>query len=161
MDLVAGAMVDPALSLPATFVATAQSPAPDTRQDGRDITVTGCLTTALDGRSYALTPLTLAPVAKAIGRSTAGVRQTFTYELTGKTDELRAHVNKVVTAKGRVVPSVERSTDVDRTRESTTRPSGGSDATPTVEVQEEVEIEVRRMRVASVTSEGKACPATR
>ncbi|MBA2356098.1 MAG: hypothetical protein H0V80_15715 [Acidobacteria bacterium] len=126
---------------------------------GQEVNVTGCLTANIDGRSYALTPADQSGRAGELGRTTTRVRPTFTYELVGKAEEFRSHANKVVTARGRVDASAQKEAAVSTTTESSAKPATGSGGTPTVEVKEQAQIEVRRLHVTSLSSEGAPCPS--
>jgi hypothetical protein len=123
------------------------------------ITVNGCLTARPDGQSYALTPVKAPQVGDAIAKSASDVKPTFTYELVGDADQFRPHVGRLVTANGRVDTSAKKSEDVDKEQKAAP-PATTRDAKPQVKVEERARIEVRRLVVSSLTSEGKACPAT-
>lgn len=145
------------LTLAGTFGAEAQ----DRRGKApRDVTITGCLTARPDGKSYALTVIKAPPLADAARTATSDVKETFTYELVGRPDELRPHVGHVVTAKGRIDSSMDTDAEV-ASRRTETPPPAASDVKPTVKVEERADIEVRRLTVSSVVSDGKPCPATK
>ncbi len=127
-------------------------------EGGQELTVTGCLTASIDGRSYALSPAdsTHTPAAGAL--ATPG-STTITYELVGNAEDFRRHANTMVTARGRADALPGVGTEMER--ESTAQQQGmaGSNATPTVETKEEVDVNVRRLHVASVVATGDTCPS--
>lgn len=125
---------------------------------GPEISVSGCLTANLDGRSYALTPTDSATSPAERSMQMPG-RTTVTYELVGDAEDFRRHANTVVTARGREDASVRREADVERKDETEQRPSPGASDVPTVETKEEVEVDVRRLHVVSVAASGAVCPS--
>jgi hypothetical protein len=135
-----------------------QAPEAGMPKHGQDLTITGCLTANIDGRSYALTPTDTPATPSSRSLQVPG-RETLTYELIGNPDDLRRHVNTVVTARGRASATDPREAEMERQNESQQRPAAGTRDTPTVETKEEVDINVRRLHVASVTGSGEACPS--
>ena len=86
-------------------------------------------------------------------------RETVTYELVGNAEDFRRHANTIVTARGREDAGARREADAERKDEAEQRPAPGASGTPTVETKEEVEVNVRRLQVASVVATGNACPS--
>src|SRR5918993_1797415 len=111
---------------------------------GPEVSVTGCLTANIDGRSYALTPSDTSATASERTLQMPG-RDTVTYELVGNSEEFRPHANSVVTVRGREDASARRDSEVERKDEAEQRPAAGAKDTPTVETKEEVDINVRRL----------------
>ena len=139
-----------------TDMATASTPAAP--ENGRDLTVTGCLTAGLDGRSFALTPSDTRPTEAGQALQMPG-RDTITYELVGKATDFEGRANTIVTATGREDASVARDAGVERKDETTQPAAAGSSDTPTVETKEEVQVNVRRLHVTNVLATGQACPS--
>jgi hypothetical protein len=126
--------------------------------NGQDLTVTGCLTANIDGRSYALTPSDSPNTPTGAGLAMPG-RSTVTYELVGNAEDFRPHANMVVTARGREDASAMREAEVEREDEGQARGAQVGEGTPTVETKEEVEVNVRRLHVTSVVASGSECPS--
>lgn len=126
--------------------------------NGQDLTVTGCLTANIDGRSYALTPSDSPNTPTGAGLAMPG-RSTITYELVGNAEDFRPHANMVVTARGREDASAMRQTEVEREDEGQARGARVGEGTPTVETKEEVDVNVRRLHVTNVMASGQACPS--
>lgn len=126
--------------------------------NGQDLTVTGCLTANIDGRSYALTPSDSPNTPAGAGLAMPG-RKTVTYELVGNTEDFRPHANMVVTARGREDGSATRTAEVEREDEGQARGAQVGEGTPTVETKEEVDVSVRRLHVTTVMATGEACPS--
>lgn len=127
-------------------------------ENGQDLTVTGCLTANIDGRSYALTPSDSPNTPTGAGMAMPG-RSTITYELVGNTEDFRPHANTVVTARGREDASAMREAEVEREDEGQARGAQGDNGTPMVETKEEVDVNVRRLHVTGVVASGNACPS--
>jgi hypothetical protein len=125
---------------------------------GPEISITGCLTANIDGRSYALTPSDTSATASERSLQVPG-RETVTYELVGNGEDFRSHVNSVVTVRGREDASARREADVERKDKAEQPASAGAKDTPTVETKEEVEVNVRRLHADSVVATGNACPS--
>jgi len=135
------------------------SPAGDNRAArGPEISVTGCLTANIDGRSYALTASDTANTPAERTLQMPG-RETMTYELVGNGEDFRPHVNGVVTVRGREDASARREADVERKDKAEQPPAAGTKDTPTVETKEEVEVNVHRLYADSVVDKGSACPS--
>lgn len=134
------------------------SQAPAMPENGQDLTVTGCLTANIDGRSYALTPSDSPNTPTGAGMAMPG-RSTITYELVGNAEDFRPHANTVVTARGRDDASAMRSAGVEREDEGQARGGQVGEGTPTVETKEEVDVNVRRLHVTNVVATGQACPS--
>lgn len=142
----------------ATEASRPADPQAATAGPGQDLSVTGCLTAGLDGRSFALTPSDARPTEAGQALQMPG-RETITYELVGNATDFGRHANTIVTARGREDVSVARKAEVEREGESEQRPAAGSRDTPTVETKEKVEVNVKRLHVASVIGSGQACPS--
>jgi hypothetical protein len=125
---------------------------------GPEISVTGCLTANVDGRSYALTPSDTASTPSERSLQVPG-RDTVTYELVGNSEDFRRHANSVVTVRGREDVSARRDAEVDRKAETQQQPAAGVKDTPTVETKEEVDINVHRLHADSVVATGNTCPS--
>lgn len=125
---------------------------------GPEISVTGCLTANIDGRSYALTPSDTAGTPSERTLQVPG-RETVTYELVGNGEDFRRHANTVVTVRGREDASARREQDVEHEAKAEQPPAAGAKDTPTVETKEEVEVNVRRLHADNVVASGSACPS--
>jgi hypothetical protein len=122
---------------------------------GPEVTVTGCLTGGREANAFALTAARdpLASGTLQVGR---GEVPTYTYELVGATNDLAQHVGRHVEIRGRVDPDVKESVDFEaRTRDE--QPASTGQGTPSVETREEVEVDVRRLHVLSVTPTDRRC----
>ena len=137
---------------------TAPSGGETTAARGPEMSVTGCLTANVDGRSYVLTPSDTSGTPSERTMQMPG-RETVTYELVGNGEEFRRHANTVVTVRGREDASARRESDIERKDEAEQRPAAGVKDTPTVETKEEVEVNVRRLHAESVVASGNACPS--
>ncbi|BCS31688.1 hypothetical protein TBR22_A08910 [Luteitalea sp. TBR-22] len=126
--------------------------------NGPEVSITGCLTSSLEGRSYALTPTDTRTTPAERAMQVPG-RDTLTYELVGDAELFRPHANTVVTARGREDASVRRDAEVEREDETEQRPAAGMKDTPTVETKEEVDVNVRRLHVTTVVATGNTCPS--
>ena len=125
---------------------------------GPEVSITGCLTSNIEGRSYALTPSDMRATPAERAMQMPG-RDTITYELVGDAEQFRPHANTVVTARGREDAGARRGADVERETEAEQRPAAGVKDTPTVQTTEEVDVNVRRLHVATVVATGQACPS--
>lgn len=117
-------------------------------------TVTGCLKGGSAAGTYVLVTEP-AEMGAEVERATRGLVTTYTYTLVGQ--DLDSHVGRQVAVTGAVEDRDE--VEVDESREQTAAPNrvGGDTVTPTVEVEEEAVIEVRRMRVDTVQPTGEPC----
>ena len=94
--------------------------------------------------------------------SGSGETPTYTYELTGNTADLASHVGKQVQVRGRLDDDRKDEVKVDK-EEETKLPetqSGKDTVTPAIETDTEMNINVRRLQVSSVTETGRACPSS-
>ena len=140
----------------------AAEPADEPRRDVGDpeaVTVTGCLTTA-DGR-FVLTELQPVAGVQPGGRPETGVPTTETYELVQLEDQLRPHVGRQVRVYGQAEPT--RVAEVrERTPQTgptgTTGPESGSDRAR-VNTESRVRVEMRKLRISTVTPTGAPCAA--
>ena len=123
--------------------------------DGKQLEVTGCLTANTQTNQYVLTANTTA-FTSMTNRAGAGEAESFHYQLMGGTD-LQQYVGKEVIVKG----SIEgKGADVNI--ESKDKPviaekSRGDEVTPAVESKQEIEMQVERLNVASISPTGSAC----
>ena len=125
---------------------------------GDDVTVTGCLTAAADRAAFVVTADPNALTSGAL-HAGSGETPTYTYELTGNTGDLASHVGKQVQVVGRLDDDRDDEVEVDdevETKLPETR-SGDDKVTPAIETDTEININVRRLHVASVTQTGKLC----
>jgi len=134
----------------------------DSKQQGKTITVHGCLTRG-QTNSFVLTPTEAGdPLSSSVAEKTHGVVPTYTYQLSDGRN-LDAYVGQVVAATGTVDPHAKGAAKIDEGSEHTTQPSSATPQgkTPTVKTEEKAKIEVRHLAVQSVTSTGKSCSAGR
>lgn len=135
-------------------------PTRDAAASGENVTITGCLTTAADRGAFVVTADRNALTSGAL-HAGDGETPTYTYELTGNTNDLAQHVNQQVEVTGRldddrddeVKVDQEQKTELPRTQ------SGDEKVTPAVETDTEIEINVRRLNVSSVRQTGRTCSA--
>ncbi len=121
------------------------------------IKVTGCLTAAPDRNAFVVTADRHALTSSTL-TATQGETPTFTYELTGDTSNLPAHIGQQVEVTGRL-DDARTEVDVDEKSEAT-QPSvrsGKDTVTPAIETESEVEINVRRLHVSAVAATGRTC----
>jgi hypothetical protein len=125
---------------------------------GDEITVTGCLSGAADRAAFVVTADRNALTSGAL-HSRDGETPTYTYELVGNTADLSQHVGKQVQVTGSLDEDREEEAKVDDEAESKQPPvqSGDDKVTPAIETDTEMEIEVRRLTVSTVTPTGRAC----
>lgn len=130
----------------------------DGRATGNDITVTGCLTAAADRAAFVVTADRNALTSGAM-YSGAGGTPTYTYELTGNTGDLAAHVGRQVEVTGRL--DDDRKDDVQvGEKEKTELPavqSGDRTVEPAITTETKLDINIRRLEVASVAPTGQGC----
>jgi len=134
----------------ATYKDNAARALPDRDQ----VEVTGCLTANTDLNQFVLTANSTA-LTSLTNRAGGGQAETFHYQLVGGTN-LEQYVGKEVAVKG----SVEGKTkDVDiESKEGTTKDkSRGEEATPAIQSKSEIDMQVQRLNVASITPTGSAC----
>jgi hypothetical protein len=134
-----------------TSGATAQVPG-----GGDTVTVTGCLTGAPDGKSYVLTA-DANPMASTTARSAGTNLETFTYALVGG-QNLKPELGKKVTVTGRVEKTKDR-VDAD-TKDVSEQPRTDKPAgTAQVESKQDIDINIRQLRVETVKATGEKCDA--
>lgn len=130
------------------------------RASGDEVTITGCLSAAADRGAFVVTADRNALASGALYSGSGGT-PTYTYELTGSTDDLAAHVGRQVEVKGRL--DDDRKDDVQVSKEEKTDlpevQSGDRTVEPTITTETELDINIRRLQVASVTSTGQGCQA--
>lgn len=127
---------------------------------GDEITVTGCLTGAADRGAFVVTADRSALVSGAL-HAGDGETPTYTYELTGDTQNLAANVGRQVKVTGRLDDDRDDEVKVND-EEKTTLPStqsGKETVTPAIETDAELEINVRRLAVSAVSPTGQPCAA--
>jgi hypothetical protein len=125
-----------------------------TADKGR-VEVTGCLAADPQTRQFVLTAHSNALSALA-NRAAAGEAETFHYELVGGSD-LQSMVGKEVRVIGDVAGK-GKDVDIKRTERSTEpEKAPGVDATAAVKTTEQIEMQVERLKVASITPTGSAC----
>jgi hypothetical protein len=124
--------------------------------DRDQIEVTGCVTSNPELNQFVLTA-NADLVARAAGRAAAGEAETYSYQLAAQTN-LQDYVGKEVVVKG---VKEGHGVDVDfQAKEKTQLPetkSGDKDVTPAIKTKEEVELQVERLRVASIKPTGSPC----
>jgi hypothetical protein len=126
------------------------------------MTVSGCLTAS--GDRFVLTALEPAAGGQqrppgAEGQARA-VPTTETYELINLEDQLRAHVGRQVRVVGQAEPP--RVADVRGLEPSTaagTTGEQGSDARARVDIETRTRVEMRKLRISTVTPTGGECGA--
>lgn len=127
---------------------------------GDEMTVTGCLTSAADRGAFVVTADRNALASGAL-HAGDGETPTYTYELTGNTAELSQHVGRQVQVKGRLDKDRDDEVKVDQ-QEKTEMPatqSGNEKVKPAVETDTEMNINIRRLNVSSVSQTGAPCSA--
>jgi hypothetical protein len=125
---------------------------------GDDITVTGCLTAAADRGAFVVSADRNALTSGAL-YANSGETPTYTYELTGNTADLTAHVNQQVEVSGHLDDDRKDRAKVDQ--EETVKhaevQAGKDKVAPAIETDTEMDINVRRLQVASVKPTGRPC----
>ena len=125
---------------------------------GDEITVTGCLTSAADRGAFVVTADRNALTSGAL-HAGDGETPTYTYELTGNAADLAQHVGRQVQVTGRVDDDREDEVKVDE-EEKTELPktrSGDDTVKPAIETETEMDINVRRLHVASIAPTNRPC----
>jgi hypothetical protein len=128
---------------------------------GEEVTVTGCLTSASDRGAFVVTADRNALTSGAL-HAGDGETPTYTYELAGNTNDLAQHVGRQVQVTGRLDDDRDdevKVDDEDKTELPRTQ-SGDDKVTPAIETDTEVNINVRRLNVSSVSQTGRACTTT-
>jgi hypothetical protein len=124
--------------------------------DKDQIEVTGCLTANATTNQFVLTANSTALTSLA-NRAGAGEAETHHYQLEGG-NNLQQYVGKEVVVKG---VRTGRGTDVNieskEKTEGTPTKSRGDEVTPAIQSKEEVELQVERLNIASITPTGAAC----
>lgn len=127
---------------------------------GDETTVTGCLTSAADRGAFVVTANRNALTSGAM-HAGDGETPTYTYELTGNAADLAQHVGREVEVTGRLDDDRDDEVDIDR-EEKTELPevqSGDETVKPAIETETEMNINVRRLSVSSISPTGAACQA--
>ena len=125
---------------------------------GDEVTITGCLSGAPDRAAFVVTADRNALTSGAL-YSGSGETPTFTYELTGNSADLATHVGKQVKVTGTLDKSRDdevKVNDEDKTKLPEVQ-SGKDKVTPAIETDAELEINVKRLHVATVTPTGSPC----
>jgi hypothetical protein len=137
-----------------------QNSALDVRRDagGKEITVTGCLTSAADRGAFVVTADRNALTSGAL-HAGDGETPTYTYELTGNAADFTPHVGRQVEVKGRVDDDRDDDVKVDAEEkiELPKTRSGDDTVQPAIKTDTEMNINVRRLQVDSVTATGRPC----
>ena len=123
--------------------------------DKSEIEVTGCMTANADTNQFVLTANQNA-LTSLTNRAGAGEAESFHYQLVGGSD-LQQYVGKEVVVKGK---KMGKGADVNI--ETKDKPAiepdpRNKDVTPAIESTQEIEMQVERLNVASVTPTGSAC----
>ena len=124
--------------------------------DKDQIEVTGCMTANPQTNQFVLTANQNA-LTSLTNRAGAGEAESFHYQLVGGND-LQQYVGKEVVVKG---AKMGKGADVNI--ESKDKPAAiepdprNKDVTPAVESTQEIEMQIERLNVASVTPTGSAC----
>jgi hypothetical protein len=120
------------------------------------IEATGCLTSNAETNQFVLTANSNA-LSSLTNRAAAGEAQTFHYQLVGGND-LSSYVGREVIVNGSIsgkgkdvslAGSDESDAPATKSRER--------DVTPAIEMSHEIEMQVQRLNVASITPTGSAC----
>lgn len=123
------------------------------RSSGDTVSITGCLSTAADGR-FALTAAPDAAVATA-GRAMDNERDTHSYVLVGG-DNLQAHLGKRVEVVGTLMGRTQ-DMEQESTKKTESAPAAGGQDTPTVKTREDIDLEVRQLSVREVRDVAPTC----
>ncbi len=124
--------------------------------DKDQIEVTGCLTANADTNQFVLTANSTA-LTSLSNRAGAGEAGTYHYQLVGGND-LQQYVGKEVVVKGvREGRGADVNIEAKEKREGTATKSRGDRVTPAIESKEEIELQVERLNVASITPTGATC----
>lgn len=156
------AMGSAACSRSADERATEQAAAGDqARASGDELMVTGCLTAAPDRAAFVVTADRDALTSGALYSGSGGT-PTYTYELTGNTGDLAAHVGRQVEVTGRLDDDRRDDVQVDDKAKTELPPvqSGDRKVEPAITTETELDINVRRLEVASVRATGQGCQVT-
>jgi hypothetical protein len=120
---------------------------------GDRVTISGCLTASPEG-NFALTAAPDAAVATA-ARAMNDERETHTYVLLGG-DNLTQHLGKRVEVVGNIEgKKQEMEQDAKKTTEAA--PDSRHGDTPTVKTKEEIDLEVRQLRVSTIRDVAPTC----
>jgi hypothetical protein len=125
---------------------------------GENVTITGCLTAAADRSAFVVSADRNALTSGAL-YANSGETPTYTYELTGNTASLGAHVNQQVEVTGQLDEDRKDQAKVDD-EDVTKHPevqSGKDKVSPAIETDTEMNINVRRLTVESVRPTGRGC----
>jgi hypothetical protein len=117
------------------------------------VTITGCLSTADDGR-FALTAAPDAGVSTA-ARAMDNERDTHSYVLIGG-DDLRAHLGKRVEVTGTLTGKT-RDMEQETSKKTEAAPATAGGDTPTVKTTEDIDVEVRQLNVRQVRDVAPTC----
>jgi hypothetical protein len=133
-----------------------QSAADASQKADRDqVEVTGCLTANVETNQFVLTANTTA-LTSLTNRAAAGEAESYHYQLVGGTN-LQQYVGKEVMVKGSI-EGKGKDVNIETKEPETTAPkSRGEEVTPAIESKHEIEMQVERLNVASVTPTGSVC----
>lgn len=137
-----------------TEIPAEEVPPPATVPTAQETTVEGCLRAGDTAGTFVLAALP-DTMGAAADRTTRGQVATYTFMLVG--EGLAQHVGQQVSVRGTVEDAAD--VEVDKSSEFEGQPTQveGDEVTPTVEVEEEALIDVRRMRVSVVEPTGESC----
>jgi hypothetical protein len=145
-----------AVTLDAQNAATKQG-APTKTKNGEIVTVTGCVTSGSQAGSYVLTALP-GPLTTGMAKATSGTTPTVTYQLSGKTGDLRPLVGHRVEATGTTSPKPKAEVQAQPEKGAKTeQPANPNGPTPKVETSAKAKIEARPLNVTSLKAVEGAC----
>lgn len=126
------------------------------QDDGDQIEVTGCLTANAETNQFVLTANQSALTSLANRAAATGEAESFHYQLMGGSN-LQQYAGKEVVVKGSVEGKGTDVNMVSKEKPASEPKSRGEEVTPAIESKEEIEMQVERLNVASVTPTGGAC----
>jgi hypothetical protein len=146
----------PALALPC-LMAACGGPAAETGALNDEVTLTGCLRGGQEAGTYVVTPDSDGMALVGGRATTGGAMPTYTYVLVADR-ALASLVGQEVQVTGTVEETdefaQERSTESEQSDRET---AGDESVTPTVEVEEQVEVRLRELVVRDVRSVNQSC----
>lgn len=137
-----------------TEIPADEVPPPADVPAAQETTVVGCLRAGQTPGTFVLAALP-DDMGAAADRTTRGQVTTYTYMLVG--EGLEQHVGQQVSVRGTIDEAAD--VEVEKRTETEGPPTRveGDEVTPTVEVEEEALIDVRRMRASVVEPTGERC----
>lgn len=130
---------------------SAQRALPDKDQ----VEVTGCLTANTETNQFVVTA-TKTVFTSLTNRAGAGEAESFHYQLVGG-NNLQQYIGKEVVVKGSVEGDGDDVNLESKDREVREPKSRGEEVTPAIESKHEIEMQVERLNVASITPTGSRC----